>query len=322
MLACSHNTPKRAHIFTVRASSLGHSAANGNASERHDQIIFGWSKRNSADQWMLMKRLPCASPFPREKHRCSRGSPLPALCFCALLSADGWSSEATLWRRTLVACSWGHLKNDRNGCFCPMAERESATSIASCWGHFVQSSRLRSTADQFFNPQRIMNHVTAYDAYLRISYYRYLHRYRASYSSLDIAPINIQGMDSIIGTVQILLPYFNDLLYQVLIEEWLKIPLGNVRKLHDSIPRRIQAVLKAERGSNYSVQLQVFQLFCPPPVDMLTGGRRKNSILANVLVLVTMHGVLSATDLKGDHLPIWSVRKSAMHHSMFQRLSF
>ena len=58
----------------------------------------------------------------------------------------------------------------------------------------------------------------------------------------------IQGLGSIIGTVQILLPYFGDLLYQVLIDEWLKIPLDSVRKLYDYIPRRIEAVLKAEGG--------------------------------------------------------------------------
>ena len=35
---------------------------------------------------------------------------------------------------------------------------------------------------------------------------------------------------------------------QVLIEERLKIPLDEVRKLYDSILRRIEAVQKAERG--------------------------------------------------------------------------
>ena len=37
-------------------------------------------------------------------------------------------------------------------------------------------------------------------------------------------------------------------LEQVLMEEWLKIPLDNARKLYDSIPRRTEAVLKAEGG--------------------------------------------------------------------------
>ena len=37
-------------------------------------------------------------------------------------------------------------------------------------------------------------------------------------------------------------------LLQVLMEKWLKIPLDEVRKLYDSIPKRIEAVQKAERG--------------------------------------------------------------------------
>ena len=58
----------------------------------------------------------------------------------------------------------------------------------------------------------------------------------------------IQGLGTIIGTVQILLPYFNHLLCQVLIEGWPKIPLDNFTKLRDSIPRRIEAVLKPAGG--------------------------------------------------------------------------
>ena len=38
-------------------------------------------------------------------------------------------------------------------------------------------------------------------------------------------------------------------LEQVLMEEWLKIPLDEIRNLYDSIPRRIDAVQKAEGGS-------------------------------------------------------------------------
>ena len=37
-------------------------------------------------------------------------------------------------------------------------------------------------------------------------------------------------------------------LEQVLMEEWLKIPLEEVKKLYDSIPRRIAAVLKGKGG--------------------------------------------------------------------------
>lgn len=37
-------------------------------------------------------------------------------------------------------------------------------------------------------------------------------------------------------------------LERVLIEEWYKIPVETVRKLYDSIPRRIEAVLDADGG--------------------------------------------------------------------------
>ena len=54
-------------------------------------------------------------------------------------------------------------------------------------------------------------------------------------------------------------------LEQVLMEEWLETPLDEVRKMHDSIPRRIEAAQKAGGGptpneidfnecSNYLVQ--------------------------------------------------------------------
>jgi hypothetical protein len=39
-----------------------------------------------------------------------------------------------------------------------------------------------------------------------------------------------------------------DELEKVLMEEWLKIPIEQVKKLYDSIPRRIEAVLKAKGG--------------------------------------------------------------------------
>ena len=64
--------------------------------------------------------------------------------------------------------------------------------------------------------------------------------------------------DTIIETVQILLPYFSGLLHQVFIEGWLKMPLDNVRKLYDSTPRRIEAVLKAEGGPNSVLNLFEF----------------------------------------------------------------
>lgn len=43
-------------------------------------------------------------------------------------------------------------------------------------------------------------------------------------------------------------PFLLKQLYEILIEEWDKIPLETIQNLFDSIPRRIKAVLEANGG--------------------------------------------------------------------------